>query len=96
MNLKAEFGNIDIYLFDQLLKGRFEHCQRILEVGCGTGRNLTYFLKRDFEVHGVDKNPEAIRGVQKLAQQLNASNDGQNFVVAAIENLPYEAAFLMP
>ena len=30
-NLFEQLGNIDIYLFDQLLKGRIDHTKRILD-----------------------------------------------------------------
>ena len=33
--LREAFGEIDIYLFDQLLKGRFDRRPRILDAGCG-------------------------------------------------------------
>ena len=47
--LNKELGNIDIYLFDQLLKGKFEGEKRILDAGCGEGRNINYFIKNDKE-----------------------------------------------
>jgi hypothetical protein len=42
--LQQAYGNIDIYLFDQLLKGRYDNCKKVLDVGCGNGRNLFYWL----------------------------------------------------
>ena len=39
-DLRQQFGDIDIYLFDQVLRGRFDGRRRILDAGCGTGRNL--------------------------------------------------------
>ncbi|CAM3786006.1 Class I SAM-dependent methyltransferase [Mucilaginibacter galii] len=56
-NLQQLYGNIDIYLFDQLLKGTYNGCHNVLDVGCGGGRNLVYFLQNGFEVYGVDPNP---------------------------------------
>jgi SAM-dependent methyltransferase len=35
--LKAAFGDIDIYLFDQMLRGRFDRRRRVLDAGCGAG-----------------------------------------------------------
>ena len=55
INLQAWFGGIDIYLFDQLLKGRFVPGMRILDAGCGSGRNLVYFLRSGYEVFAVDE-----------------------------------------
>ena len=57
LNLQDWFGSIDIYLFDQLLKGRLVPGMRVLDAGCGGGRNLNYFLKSGFDVCGVDQSP---------------------------------------
>jgi SAM-dependent methyltransferase len=59
VNLQEQFGPIDIYLFDQLLKGRIAPGMRILDAGCGSGRNLVYFLNEGYEVYGVDQDPRA-------------------------------------
>lgn len=88
-NLQQLYGNIDIYLFDQVLKGRFDHCRKIIDVGCGAGRNLPYFLQNGFEVHGVDPDPDAIGYVKQLSAKLAPGNPGSNFTVAAADNLPY-------
>ena len=65
--LHATFGEIDIYLFDQLLRGRFDRRRRILDAGCGDGRNLPYFLSRGFDCYGVDRDPSAVARVRLLA-----------------------------
>jgi ubiquinone/menaquinone biosynthesis C-methylase UbiE len=87
--LQQTFGNIDIYLFDQLLKGRFDHCKTILDAGCGSGRNLHYFLQNGFEVFGADINQPAIDEVQQLCETLAPNNPVTNFRVAAVEDLPF-------
>src|SRR5689334_25340559 len=70
MNLREEFGDIDIYLFDQLLKGRLTASMRLLDAGCGSGRNLPYFLRNGYEVCAVDADPQAIEQVRRLAARL--------------------------
>jgi tellurite methyltransferase len=57
------FGDIDIYLFDQLLKGRFDRRPRVLDAGCGDGRNLVYLIGRGFNCYGIDHHPVAIEGL---------------------------------
>lgn len=89
-NLQAAFGNIDIYLFDQLLKGRFDGCKKVLDVGCGGGRNLVYFLQNDFEVFAVDINKDNVEQVKDISKQLAPNNPLQNFVVASAEDLPFK------
>lgn len=88
-NLQAQFGNIDIYLFDQLLKGRFAGCKKILDVGCGQGRNIVYFLQNAFEVYGIDQNHEAIEAVQSLSKALAPKHTANHFVVGKVEEMPF-------
>ncbi|MEJ7682417.1 MAG: class I SAM-dependent methyltransferase [Segetibacter sp.] len=92
-NLQETFGNIDIYLFDQLLKGTFDNCKNIIDIGCGYGRNLVYFLKNNYHVFGIDQDPEAIDEVKKLSKQLAPLNDVNNFHVALVEENPFEDNF---
>jgi tellurite methyltransferase len=90
--LQQTYGNIDIYLFDQLLKGRYAHCKKIIDVGCGTGRNSFYFLRNGYEVVGVDPNPQAVEAVKLLSAELAPNNPPENFMVANAEDLPYPDA----
>ena len=92
-NLQQRYGNIDIYLFDQLLKGRFDDCRKIIDIGCGGGRNLRYFLQNGYEVHGIDANSEAIEYVKQLSAELAPANPESNFVVTTAEELPYPDGF---
>jgi tellurite methyltransferase len=91
-NLQQLYGNIDIYLFDQLLKGTYDQCHKVLDVGCGGGRNLIYFLQNGFDVYGVDPNSEAIEAIKQLSAALAPGNPSDNFTVALAANLPYPNA----
>lgn len=88
--IKEAFGNIDIYLFDQLAKGTYDECNVILDAGCGTGRNLLYFLNSGAKVFGLDQNPEAILQLRNLASQFPQINPEENFKVSAVEQLSFE------
>lgn len=90
--LQQTFGNIDIYLFDQLLKGRYDNCKKVLDVGCGSGRNLVYFLRNGYEVFGVDPQPHAVETVKELSAALAPDNPQENFMVCSAENLPFSDA----
>jgi len=90
--LRAEFGEIDIYLFDQILKGRFDRRRRVLDAGCGDGRNLVYFLRRGFDCFGVDRDPGAVEHVRRLAAQLAPALPPDHFHAAAIDTLPWSDA----
>ncbi len=87
--LRSRFGEIDIYLFDQLLKGRFDGARSVLDAGCGSGRNLVYFLQNGFEVFGTDRDPDAIARVRRLATQLAPDAPPDRFQRAAVEAMPF-------
>ena len=91
-NLQELFGGIDIYLFDQLLKGRFVPGMRVLDAGCGTGRNLVYFLREGYEVFAVDQSAQAISQVRRLAATLAPRLPAENFRVEAVEKMSWESA----
>ena len=86
--IRATFGEIDIYLFDQVARGRFDHRARVLDAGCGGGRNLVYFLQRGFTCFGVDADEEAVGQVRALAAGLAPDLPADNFSVANLEQLP--------
>ena len=83
------FGEIDIYLFDQILKGSFNVNSSILDAGCGGGRNLVYFLRSGYQVFAVDQNPQAIEQVRLLAKALNPNLSTENFQVSTVEKMPF-------
>lgn len=89
-NLQQLFGNIDIYLFDQLLKGTYNNCRNVLDAGCGGGRNLIYFLQNGFEVYGIDPNPGAIEAVKRLSASIAPTNPLPNFRVCPAEDMPFD------
>jgi tellurite methyltransferase len=89
VELPATFGEIDIYLFDQLLRGRFDRRPRVLDAGCGDGRNLMYFLRRGFTCFGIDRDPAAVGHVQAVAARLAPELPAGNFVTGEIERLPW-------
>jgi SAM-dependent methyltransferase len=92
--LAQKFGQIDIYLFDQLLKNRIRSTDRVLDAGCGSGRNLLYLMRMGCRVSAVDTNPAAIAGVRELAAECRTGLPAENFRVEAVERLSFtDAAF---
>lgn len=87
--LRREFGEIDIYLFDQLLRGRFDRCRRVLDAGCGSGRNLVYLLRAGFEVFAIDRQAAAIDEVRALAAALAPSTPAERLQVGELDALPW-------
>lgn len=92
LTLEQQFGSIDIYLFDQLLKGRITPGMRILDAGCGYGRNLVYLLRHHYEVFGVDADPDSIDYVRSMARKLHPSLPAENFRSERIEAMSFADA----
>ena len=90
--LQEQFGQIDIYLFDQLLKGRISPGTRILDAGCGSGRNLVYFLREGYEVYAADADPQAVEGVRALARMFAPALPASNFRVEPVEHMSFDDA----
>jgi 2-polyprenyl-3-methyl-5-hydroxy-6-metoxy-1,4-benzoquinol methylase len=83
--LRQQFGDIDIYLFDQLLRGRVRRGMRVLDAGCGGGRNLVYLLREGFDVSATDASPEAVQTVRRMATALAPALPASNFRVEPVE-----------
>jgi len=92
-DLEAQFGAIDIYLFDQILRRRITEADRIVDAGCGSGRNLVYFLKNGFEVYGLDPDPDAIRDVRALASALAPTLPLNHFRAEPVEQTTFPDRF---
>lgn len=89
--LRHLFGNIDIYLFDQLLKGTYDDCRSVLDAGCGQGRNAGYFLRSGYQVYGVDSSADNIARIKQMAAPFSHSSPEENFRIGLVENLPFDA-----
>jgi SAM-dependent methyltransferase len=85
--LYDQFGDIDIYLFDQLLRGRIRPGMRVLDAGCGHGRNLTYLLSAGYDVQAVDADPASVSAVRTLAKRLAPHLPESNFRVEPVESM---------
>jgi 2-polyprenyl-3-methyl-5-hydroxy-6-metoxy-1,4-benzoquinol methylase len=88
-DVRRVLGNTDIHLIDQILKGRLKAPARVLDVGCGNGRNLQWFLQRTFDVWAVDTDEKCLTAVQSLAQHLGGNLPGGRLQVAALPTLPF-------
>jgi len=94
---REQFGPIDIYLFDQILRGRITPGSRILDAGCGSGRNLVYFLRNihneNYEVYGADSDLQAVAAVRRLAASLAPDLPADNFRLDPVEAMSFPDAF---
>jgi tellurite methyltransferase len=87
--LRQAFGDIDIYLFDQLVRGRFDARPRVLDAGCGDGRNLYYLLERGFICFGIDRDASAIESVRLLAAARAPRFHPDQFHIGEVDHLPW-------
>jgi SAM-dependent methyltransferase len=91
MTLQDQFGNIDIYVFDQLLRGRIAPGLRVFDAGCGGGRNLVYLLREGYDVCGNDADANAIASVRAMAASLSPGRE-HDFRVEPIERTSFPDA----
>jgi len=93
MSLQEQFGQIDIYVFDQILRGNITPEMKVLDAGCGYGRNLVYLLREGCEIFALDESKEGIAHVRALAAELAPQLPPKNFRVGAIEAMDFPDAF---
>ena len=91
-DLNEEFGDIDVYLFDQLLRGRIAPGMRVLDAGCGGGRNLVFLMREGYDVCGTDGSAAAIEAVRALAARLAPSLPADAFRVEPVERMSFADA----
>ncbi len=93
MSVEEQFGQIDIYVFDQILRGNIAAPMRVLDAGCGYGRNLVHLLREGCEVFALDADPAGVEHVRALAALLQPGLPAENFQVGQIERMPFPDAF---
>ena len=90
--LHRQLGDIDIYLFDQIMRGRFDARRRLLDAGCGGGRNVIWFLQNGYDVCAIDGDPSAVSAVRGLSARLAPALPSTNFREGALDALPWPDA----
>jgi SAM-dependent methyltransferase len=93
LNIQEQFGQIDIYVFDQILRGNIAPGMRVLDAGCGYGRNLVHLLREGCEVFALDADAEGVEHVRQLSASLETGLPAENFQVGAIERMPFPDGF---
>jgi tellurite methyltransferase len=89
-DLRNLLGDIDIYLLDQILKRRLTTGMRVLDAGCGSGRNIVYLLRSGVDVCAVDESPEAIAAVRTVAAELSPRLPESNFRLETVEAMSFD------
>ena len=92
LSIQEQFGQIDIYVFDQILRGNIAPGMRVLDAGCGYGRNLVHLLREGCEIFALDADAESVEHVRQLAAALQPRLPAENFRVGPIECMPFADA----
>ncbi|WP_348262831.1 class I SAM-dependent methyltransferase [Telmatobacter sp. DSM 110680] len=92
LSVQEQFGQIDIYVFDQILRGNIARGMRVLDAGCGYGRNLVYLMREGCEIFALDQDPAGVDHVRALSESLGTNLLAENFQVGAIEHMPFADA----
>jgi ubiquinone/menaquinone biosynthesis C-methylase UbiE len=82
-------GQTDIYLVDQILKGRYKTGDIILDAGCGGGRNMHWFTNNHFTIFGADADASALEATQLRYPLLPASR----LVQASCDAMPFPETY---
>lgn len=93
LSVQDQFGQIDIYVFDQILRGNIATGMRVLDAGCGYGRNLVHLLREGCEVFALDLDAEGVEHVRQMSVALQTGLPAENFQVGAIERMPFPDGF---
>ena len=93
MDVQEQFGQIDIYVFDQILRGNIAAGMKVLDAGCGYGRNMVYLLREGAEVFALDADAGGVAHVRALARELAPKLPAENFRVGVIEKMPWPDGF---
>lgn len=88
-DLKTILGQTDIYLIDQIMKGRYRTGDVLLDAGCGSGRNLHWFLRNGFDIYAIDTNADVIDWLANENRELSPDR----FRVNAVERLSFPSLF---
>ena len=93
MNIIEALGNTDIYLIDQFMRGRILPGMRVLDAGCGGGRNVWLASQTGCHVYGVDQNPEAIEAFKENAGHYDTPINSANFSVQELHDMKFESDY---
>jgi tellurite methyltransferase len=89
LSVQEQFGQIDIYVFDQILRGNIAAGMCVLDAGCGFGRNLVHLLREGCEVFAIDADPAGVGHVHQLSASLRTGLPPENFQIGFIEKMPF-------
>ena len=79
--------NMDIYLIDQIMKQKYRRNDKILDAGCGEGRNLRWFAGFGYDIWGIDMDVERLSIAREIFPNLK-----ENLIHARLSEIPFPDA----
>lgn len=70
-NLSLKYENADVRKIQELLLTTFEEKAKLLEVGCGSGRDASFMTKNHFNVIAIDGSKNMIDEAKKIHPELS-------------------------
>lgn len=70
-SLVNRYESADISEIQNLLLQTFEKNSKLLEIGCGSGRDASFMTKNDFNVYAIDGSKNMIEEAKKIHPELS-------------------------
>ena len=70
-NLSLKYENADVSEIQELLVTTFEKKAKLLEIGCGSGRDASFMTKKGFNVIAIDGSKNMIDEAKKIHPELS-------------------------
>ncbi|HHC80378.1 MAG TPA: class I SAM-dependent methyltransferase [Flavobacteriia bacterium] len=87
-SLKSILGATDIYLLDQILKNRYQANEKILDAGCGKGRNMYWFYQNGYRLYALDRDSISVGYVKEMYPKIV-----ENITISELNSIPYRDNF---
>ena len=84
-DLRQQLGGMDIYLLDQIVKGRYSKNDAILDAGCGSGRNLHWLYGNGYDIWAVDRDKSSVEQIKGSYNRMDSQVSQ-----AELDNLPFK------
>ena len=88
--LLSELGQLNLQLLEEIREGHIQPQMKILEIGCGYGYNIRFFIKHGYDAYGIDESEEAIQLIREYVPGWNSKLKVNNFRAAVPESLPFD------
>ncbi len=89
MDLPDWLAGTDIYLIDQILRGRLDSCTSVLDAGCGKARNLIGLARAGLDARAVDRDEARVAEARAALAAAGWRDVDGAVQVAEVDALPF-------